>query len=184
MGKMVWVWGGLCKIFSPSKPSIWFPGDGCCRSQALATPLLLIHSFLGTLWRKSLWVQVLKPHQVATLPRPRWGEDRVGLVRSVGFLRIPSLRRIWLGSNQGNPGVTAEEERSSKVGRCGERVKKVSQPELLAPPLPFLFCFCMPHRQAWRRKRNFWLHLAPLSHVAMAFKNFTFYSWPTFSSRS
>lgn len=37
MGKMVWVWG-LCKICSSSKPPIWFPGDGCCRSQALATP--------------------------------------------------------------------------------------------------------------------------------------------------
>lgn len=183
MGKMVWVWG-LCKICSSSKPPIWFPGDGCCRSQALATPpLLLVHGFLGTLWRKSSWVQVLKPHQVATLPRPRWGEDRVGLVRSVGFLQIPSLRRIWLGSNQGNPGVTAREEKQ-QGWQMWWACKKSVRAGTPSATVAFLVCFCMPHRQAWRRKRNFWLHLAPLSHVAMAFKNFTFYSWPTFSSRS
>lgn len=182
MGKMVCVWG-LCKICSPSNPPIWFPGDSCCRSEALAA---FLSSWFMASWAHyegSPWVQVLKPHQVATLPRSRWGEDRVGLVRSVGFLWIPSLRRIWLGSNQGNPGATAKEEKQQGWQMCWVCKESVTAGTPSAT-VAFLVCFCMPHRQAWRRKRNFWLHLAPLSHVAMAFKNFTYYSWPTFSSRS
>lgn len=33
-------------------------------------------------------------------------------------------------------------------------------------PAAFLVYFCIPYRQAWKRKKDFWLHIAPLSHVA------------------
>lgn len=144
-----------CAYFAPpTAPPTWLPRDPRCSLEA----------------REASWslgsqtqVQGVEAAPAGTLSCPQQFEASF-VQRHWHSPNTSTGEESGLCSQQGDSAVVAGK---SKASRCVEGVHERSVTAGTSCALAFLVCFCMPYRQAWKRKKDFWLHIAPLSHVAI-----------------